>query len=209
MVAAVQVTLIFDLPPSPAPAGEVHAGSVAGIRQVHHKTAGDRAGWERTGLGADRSLASADRAIRTQCALLTRARSPTSYPGRRRRAASGGSGRRPAISKGAAPSGGSLRPCRGPRPGNTGPLAKPVTPADGHRNPESERSGEPRPPPSRPGDPPTATHPAGSMIADAVRLMSVHSRKQPDSHGRNGTTTARSTTARTSAYAQATGRFRW
>ena len=47
------------------------------------------------------------------------------------------------------------------------------------------------------------------MIADAVRYMSVHSWKQPDSFGRNGTTTARSTTARTSAYAQATGRFRW
>jgi hypothetical protein len=46
------------------------------------------------------------------------------------------------------------------------------------------------------------------MIADAVRYMSVHSRKQPDSHGRSGTTTVRSTTARNRAYAQATGRFR-
>jgi len=36
------------------------------------------------------------------------------------------------------------------------------------------------------------THPdpareTGFMIADAVRYMSVHSRKQPDSHGRSGT----------------------
>jgi hypothetical protein len=49
----------------------------------------------------------------------------------------------------------------------------------------------------------------GSMIADAVRYMSVDSRNQPDIQGRNRTTTVRSTTARTSAYAQATGRFRW
>jgi hypothetical protein len=31
--------------------------------------------------------------------------------------------------------------------------------------------------------------PAGFMIADAVRYMSVHSRKQPDSLGRSGTPT--------------------
>jgi hypothetical protein len=41
MAATVQVTLIFDLAPSPAPAGEVHARSVAGIRQVRvHDDAG-------------------------------------------------------------------------------------------------------------------------------------------------------------------------
>jgi hypothetical protein len=45
------------------------------------------------------------------------------------------------------------------------------------------------------------------MIADAVRYMSVDSRKQPDSRRRSGTTTLRSTTARIRAYAQATGRF--
>ena len=33
------------------------------------------------------------------------------------------------------------------------------------------------------------------MIADAVRYMSVDSRKQPDSEGRDRTTTARSATA--------------
>jgi hypothetical protein len=44
----------------------------------------------------------------------------------------------------------------------------------------------------------------GFMTVGAVRYMSVHSRKQP-SQGRNQTTTARSTTARTGAYAQATG----
>ena len=32
-------------------------------------------------------------------------------------------------------------------------------------------------------------HPAAFMIADAVRYMSVHSRKQPDPHGHNGTST--------------------
>ena len=36
-------------------------------------------------------------------------------------------------------------------------------------------------------DPTTPTHPTGLMIADAVRYMSVHSRKQPDSHGLSGT----------------------
>jgi hypothetical protein len=30
-------------------------------------------------------------------------------------------------------------------------------------------------------------HQTGAMIADAVRYMSVHSRKQPDSHGHSGT----------------------
>jgi hypothetical protein len=35
-----QVTPIFDLSPSPAPAGEVHARSVAGTRQVHHRSPG-------------------------------------------------------------------------------------------------------------------------------------------------------------------------
>ena len=48
----------------------------------------------------------------------------------------------------------------------------------------------------------------GSMIADAVRYMSVHSRKHPDLQGRSGTTTVCSTTARNPAYAQATGHFR-
>ena len=36
-------------------------------------------------------------------------------------------------------------------------------------------------------DPTTTTHPTGPMIADAVRYMSVHSWKQPDSHGHSGT----------------------
>ena len=34
-------------------------------------------------------------------------------------------------------------------------------------------------------------HRTGFMIADAVRYMSVHSRKHPDSHGRNGTSQPR------------------
>ncbi len=36
-------------------------------------------------------------------------------------------------------------------------------------------------------DPTTTTHPTRPMIADAVRYMSVHSWKQPDSHGHSGT----------------------
>jgi hypothetical protein len=47
------------------------------------------------------------------------------------------------------------------------------------------------------------------VIADAVRYMSVDSRKWPDSQGRGGTTTAGSTTARTGEHPQTTGRFRW
>ena len=69
--------------------------------------------------------------------------------------------------------------------------------------------------PAPAGDGPLRRHIPGTMALcatvpgpDAVRYMSAHSRKQPDSQGRSGTTTARSTTARTGAYAQATGRFR-
>jgi hypothetical protein len=39
----------------------------------------------------------------------------------------------------------------------------------------------------RPERSPQMRHRAGSMIADAVRYMSVHSWKQPDSHGHSGT----------------------
>ena len=38
-----------------------------------------------------------------------------------------------------------------------------------------------------PSDSSGTRHRTGSMIADAVRYMSVHSWKQPDSHGRSGT----------------------
>jgi len=50
--------------------------------------------------------------------------------------------------------------------------------------------------------------PEASMIADAVRYMSVDSRNQPDLQAHDRTTTVCSTTARTGTYAQARGRFR-
>jgi hypothetical protein len=46
------------------------------------------------------------------------------------------------------------------------------------------------------------------MIADAVRYMSVHSWKQPDSNGRSGTLPVGKATAREPETSQLTGRFR-
>jgi hypothetical protein len=46
------------------------------------------------------------------------------------------------------------------------------------------------------------------MIADAVRYMSVHSWKQPDSHGHSGTSQPPKATAREAGDPQLTGRFR-
>ena len=46
------------------------------------------------------------------------------------------------------------------------------------------------------------------MIADAVRYMSVHSWKQPDSHGGGGTLPWGKATAREPETSQLTGRFR-
>ena len=60
-----------------------------------------------------------------------------------------------------------------------------------------------KPPPVR-ADP---GHQAGSMIADAVRYMSVHSWKQPDSHGRSGTSQPRKQQPREAGDSQLTGRF--
>jgi hypothetical protein len=57
----------------------------------------------------------------------------------------------------------------------------------GHRNPGASGSVN-RPLPLSPPPAIRPNAPSGrSMIADAVRYMSVHSRKQPDSHGRSGT----------------------
>ena len=54
-----------------------------------------------------------------------------------------------------------------------------------------------------------ATAPCAAIPGpDAVRYMSAHSRDHPDSQRHNGTTTARSASARHGGYAQATGRFR-
>ena len=51
-------------------------------------------------------------------------------------------------------------------------------------------------------------HRAGSMIADAVRYMSVHSWKQPDSHGHSGTSQPRKQQPARPGNPQLTGRFR-
>jgi len=68
MAADVQVTLIFGLPPLPAPPARYTPGpSQVYVRSITGQP-------ETGGLGADRSLATADRAIRTQCALLPWAR---------------------------------------------------------------------------------------------------------------------------------------
>jgi hypothetical protein len=58
---------------------------------------------------------------------------------------------------------------------------------EGRRNPGAGGSANRfflSPHPQRSGH---AAHPAGLMIADAVRYMSVHSWNQPDSHGHSGT----------------------
>jgi hypothetical protein len=82
----------------------------------------------------------------------------------------------------------------GPRVGQT--LDPPVifrepdglfTEDGGHRNPGASGSGKrplPVPAPERSAQ---MRPQAGPMIEDAVRYMSVHSWKQPDSHGRSGT----------------------
>jgi hypothetical protein len=68
------------------------------------------------------------------------------------------------------------------RPGPGGYLTEDSGPSKSR----SKRFGEPRLPPSRPEPSAHADHPTGFMIADAVRYMSVHSWKQPDSHGHRG-----------------------
>jgi len=136
-----QVTLIFDLAPSPHLAGEVHARSVAGMRQVHHRTAGNgRAG---SGSAPGHRRPPHPDPLRAYCPGRDDAMRP---PWSRRRAASGGPGWRPAIRKGATPSGRILQPRCGPHPGITGGLLGPsqtVTAVDGYRNPQSKRFGEP------------------------------------------------------------------
>ena len=47
------------------------------------------------------------------------------------------------------------------------------------------------------------------MTADAVRYMSVHSWKQPDSHGHSGTSQGQTQQPASLGKPQATGRFRW
>jgi len=54
-----------------------------------------------------------------------------------------------------------------------------------------------------------ADHPAGFMIADAVRYMSVHSWKQPDLPWTQLDDTAAKATARDPGNTQVAGRFRW
>ena len=84
-----------------------------------------------------------------------------------------------------------LRRCRGPRPGNHRWPPRPLaSPSPGRRATATWRASGSANRILRllgPSGPPTATYPTGFMIADAVRYMSVHSWKQPDSHGHSGT----------------------
>jgi hypothetical protein len=61
----------------------------------------------------------------------------------------------------------------------------------GHRNPGASGSVNRPLPLPRPERSAQIRHQAGSMIADAVRYMSVHSWKQPDSQGHSGTSQPR------------------
>jgi hypothetical protein len=61
----------------------------------------------------------------------------------------------------------------------------------GHRNPGANGSVNRPLPLPRPERSAQMRHRAGSMIEDAVRYMSVHSWKQPDSHGHSGTSQPR------------------
>ena len=99
--------------------------------------------------------------------------------------------RNPDISRVAAPAGGSRGPCV---VGQTldGPViflgAWRLFTEDGRPSKSRrKRFNEPLPPPLRPEQGTHADHPTPYMSADPVRYMSVHSRKQPDSHGHSGT----------------------
>jgi hypothetical protein len=77
-------------------------------------------------------------------------------------------------------------PCMGQPPGHqrsSGRLAGCLPRTVGHRNPGASGSVNRFSAPS----PRTIRPPTGLMITDAVRYMSVHSWKQPDSHGYSGT----------------------
>jgi hypothetical protein len=140
VAGTVQVTLIFDLPPSPAPADEVHARSVAGIRQVHHRSAG-------TGPAESESVAG-HRGPRHPDPVWPAALSEVTQ--RTTRCVGGAfpaevqpdarrSGWEPRLPADPAT-------MRGPHPGITGDLpghGKPVTGPDGHRYRRSKRFGEP------------------------------------------------------------------
>src|SRR5260370_38217239 len=79
---------------------------------------------------------------------------------------------------------------RGLHPAITGDRSCPASPSPGRMTTAAEgikRFGEPPAPTAGPERSDRADHPTRLMIADAVRYMSVHSWKQPDSHGRSGT----------------------
>jgi hypothetical protein len=129
-----QVTSIFDLPPSPAPAGEVPARSVAGTHQVHHRSPGNwpgraRFGPRRSGHWPPRAAPSGPGAAR--CPGRSGA---GSRPRRRRRVPGGSSGPAPGgQDERRAPS---ARSCdaSAPRPGITGGILGPAGPSP-HRKP--------------------------------------------------------------------------
>jgi hypothetical protein len=183
VVRTVQVTGLFDLSPSSVPSREVHEKSTAGTSQVSKGPAGTGAApasWEPV-IGVQ-SLHSAGRAQARQARRAAR-RGSANEGHCARRHSSPPSKAIPRCQQGS-------RDCpwipwamRGPDRRTTvifrGPsrlFAKDGQPS----NSRSKRSGEPL---LRL----LADHPAGFMIADAVRYMSVHSWKQPDSHRHSGT----------------------
>jgi hypothetical protein len=92
--------------------------------------------------------------------------------------------------KDAAPVGGILQDMRGLDPAITGDRSCLACLSPDRMTTAAERIkrfGGALLPPSRPGRSAHGDHPTGFMIADAVRYMSVHSWKQPDSHGHSGT----------------------
>jgi hypothetical protein len=124
------------------PADEVHARSVAGIRQVHHRTSGTSRAGSGSVPGHRRPR------IRTQCGYCPGRDDATSQPmsaARCQEAQAGARRSRRAPRRPADPATmlrATLRNRRCPR--------RPVTAPDGYHNPYSERFGEPLLPPSRP-----------------------------------------------------------
>jgi hypothetical protein len=153
-----QVTPIFDPSPSPAPAGEVHARSVAGTRQVHHRSPGTG----KAGSGSVRSgSVTGHREPRHPDPVRPAALDEAA---RRTNPGVGGAfpaevpARHPAVRIGCARLPPDLATERGPRPGITGDLSgsgRPITGPDGCPCQGSERFGEPLAPLPRQSDPAT------------------------------------------------------
>jgi hypothetical protein len=175
----VQVTLISGLPPSPAPAAEVHARPVAGIRPAHHRSAG-------TGPAQSESAAGH--------------RGPR-HPGPARPAALGEVTQRATRSAGGALPAEvqvgarqrTLRPC----PGRT--QESPVT---------SPASASPSPGRTTTATEEASGSVNRSSCPDSVRHMSVTTAMQRLTVTHHDTRCDSTKTAREPGYAQAAGRFR-